>query len=191
MELWNERTETGGQDMDVYAQIEQLRRMTPRELRERYREVWGEESAATNQQHLMRRIAWRLQALAEGDLSKRALDRARQIAQDAELSDQVPLVTGRLRRAAGKRRQTRRDRRLPAPGAELSRVYRDQTLVVRVLAQGFEYEGRRYRSLSAVAREATGTRWNGLVFFGLAKRGESARCKRGKTAANGKASRAA
>jgi len=177
--------------MDVYAQIEQLRRMQPGELRERYREVWGEESAATNQQHLMRRIAWRLQALAEGDLPQRAVDRARQIAKDAELRDQVPLVSGRLPRASGKRRPNRRDRRLPAPGTELSRVYRDQTIVVRVLAQGFEYEGRRYRSLSAVAREATGTRWNGLVFFGVAKRGEPAPRKRGTTAVNRKASRAA
>jgi hypothetical protein len=177
--------------MDVYEQIEQLRRMQPEELRERYREAFGEESATTNQQHLRRRIAWRLQALSEGDLSERALDRARQIAQDDELVDQVPLLSGRLHRAAGKRRRQQRDRRLPTPGTELSRVYRDQTIVVRVLAEGFEYEGRRYRSLSAVAREATGTRWNGLVFFGLVKRAASAQRKRGKTAPNGRAIRAA
>ena len=57
----------------------------------------------------------------------------------------------------------------------MSRVYRDRTVVVKVLQGGFEYRGRRYRSLSAIAREATGTRWNGLLFFGLAKRGNGSK----------------
>jgi hypothetical protein len=55
-------------------------------------------------------------------------------------------------------------------GTVLRRSYGEQTVVVKVLPEGFEYEGRQYRSLSAIARRATGTRWNGLLFFGLTQR---------------------
>jgi hypothetical protein len=57
----------------------------------------------------------------------------------------------------------------------LQRVYRERTVVVKILSEGFEYDGRRYASLSAVARAATGTRWNGLLFFGLTARGKQRR----------------
>jgi hypothetical protein len=59
---------------------------------------------------------------------------------------------------------------LPAPGTLLTRRVGDRRIVVKVLRDGFEYESRRYRSLSAIAREVTGTRWNGLLFFGLTDR---------------------
>ena len=66
------------------------------------------------------------------------------------------------RRGRGLRRDPLRDRQYG---------HVDEVLfVVKVLAGGFEYESRRYRSLSAIAREVTGTRWNGLLFFGLAER---------------------
>ncbi len=65
-----------------------------------------------------------------------------------------------------------KDRRLPVIGTTLRRTYRDQAVVVKVLQNGFEYQGRRYSSLSAIARQATGTRWNGLLFFGLTPRGK-------------------
>jgi len=60
-----------------------------------------------------------------------------------------------------------RDSRLPAPGTILKRTFRDQSLVVRVLKSGFQYEGAMYRSLSAVARRVSGTHWNGFSFFKL------------------------
>ena len=59
---------------------------------------------------------------------------------------------------------------MPGPGTLLTRRLGDRQIVVKVLNDGFEYEARRYRSLSAIAREVTGTRWNGLLFFGLAER---------------------
>jgi hypothetical protein len=55
------------------------------------------------------------------------------------------------------------------PGSLIVRKYKGQTLVVKVLDEAFEYEGRRFTSLSAIAGEITGTRWNGFAFFGLAK----------------------
>ena len=63
-----------------------------------------------------------------------------------------------------------KDYRLPGPGTLLTRRLGNRQIVVKVLNDGFEYESRRYRSLSAIAREVTGTRWTGLLFFGLAER---------------------
>jgi len=61
----------------------------------------------------------------------------------------------------------RRDIRLPKPGDVLSRCYKGRAITVRVLKSGFEYEGRRFRSLSAIAEAVTGAHWNGLLFFGI------------------------
>ena len=77
--------------MDVYGQIADLGRMQIAELRERYQEVFGQQTATAHKQHLVRRIAWRLQVLAEGDLSERAHHRALKIADDRDLRVNVPV----------------------------------------------------------------------------------------------------
>ncbi len=77
-------------EIQVREQIEVLKRMTVRELRERYHEVFGEESRSNHKQFLFRRIAWRLQAAAEGGLSERARQRALEIANDADLRIRAP-----------------------------------------------------------------------------------------------------
>jgi hypothetical protein len=156
----------------VYREIEQLPSMHIDQLRQRYREVFGGPSQSKHKQHLVRRIAWRLQVLAQGDLSERARQRALAIANDADLKVQVPSQWMASQHPAPGHKRGPKDRRLPVIGTVLTRSYGDQTIVVKVLKEGFEYHGRRYRSLSAIAREATGTRWNGLLFFGLTKRGK-------------------
>jgi hypothetical protein len=156
--------------MDVYGQIAELGRMRIGESRERYQEVFGEPTATAHKQHLVRRIAWRMQVLAEGDLSQRAHHRALKIADDQDLRVNVPASKMKLGRAAVKRKPIPPDLRRPQPGSVLSRVFRGQTIEVKVLEDGFHYQGQRYGSLSAVARAATGTRWNGPIFFGLGKR---------------------
>jgi hypothetical protein len=65
------------------------------------------------------------------------------------------------------RRKAGRDDRLPAPGSILRREFKGQLVLVQVLASGFQYQDRFYRSLSAIARQATGTQWNGYAFFHL------------------------
>jgi hypothetical protein len=85
---------------------------------------------------------------------------------------QVPSAWIRTQRIAPEPKRGPKDRRLPVMGTVLSRSYGDQTVAVTVLKDGFEYQGRCYNSLSAIARQATGTRWNGLLFFGLTKRGK-------------------
>jgi hypothetical protein len=155
--------------------IEQLRSLNVITLRRKYQELFAEESRSWNKQFLFRRIAWRLQANAEGGLSERARRRVAEIADDSDLRTRAPrgllpaqvstIVTCEVDRT-----QPQRDRRLPPPGTLLTRRLDDRQIVVKVLEAGFEFETRRYGSLSAIAREVTGTRWNGLLFFGLAER---------------------
>jgi hypothetical protein len=67
------------------------------------------------------------------------------------------------------------DSRLPMPGSILFKEHRGKTVVVRVLDTGFEYDGQRFTSLSAIAKEVTGTKWNGFLFFGLVKESRGGR----------------
>src|SRR3989337_854871 len=77
-------------DDSVRTQIEALRHLKLRALKEKYRELFGEDSPSSNSSHLFRRMAWRLQALSEGDLSARARERAAQLALDADLRLRLP-----------------------------------------------------------------------------------------------------
>jgi hypothetical protein len=164
-------------DQRALSAIDTLETATMADLRNKYRELFGEASKSSNKQFLFRRIAFRLQANAEGDLSERARRRALEIANDADLRTRAPrgFVVQDANRALSNTEQSRRsppqrDWRLPAPGTLITRRLHDRHIVVKVLEKGFEFESRRYRSLSAIAREVTGTRWNGLLFFGLAVR---------------------
>jgi len=151
-------------------EIEQLRRLTVNGLRETYQEVFGENSRSGNKDCLYRRIAWRLQAHAEGDLSERARRRALEIADDTDLRVRAPK---RFVGPDGHGRTTltvingARDSRLPQAGTLLTREFKGNMHVVKVLIDGFEFEGRMYKSLSRIATAITGTRWNGFTFFCL------------------------
>ena len=153
---------------EVRKEIELLRRETTKALKSRYLELFGEESRSSNHAHLFRRLAWRLQALSEGDLSERASDRAATLAVDVDLRLYAPR---KFWRELAEPRGTVRDPRLPAIGMTLERQYRGQTISVKLLPNGFEYDGKVYESLSSIASSVTGTRWNGFSFFGLNKKG--------------------
>jgi len=157
----------------VVAAIEQLRTLNVIALQKKYQQIFGDASRSSNKQYLFRRLAWRLQANAEGGLSERACHRAVQIADEADLRTRSPkgfLSAQVSATAIVDHPHPQRDVRLPASGSLLTRRLNDRQIVVKVLAEGFEFESRHYRSLSAIAREVTGTRWNGLLFFGLAER---------------------
>src|SRR5439155_6578375 len=114
---------------------------------------------------LAKRIAWRMQALAEGDLSERARQRAAELANDADLrlnppqpktrpTNTVAAVDANIASAAPgvpDRAALTPDQRLPRPGAVLQRLYKGQQLEVTVLHSGFAYGGQVFASLSAVA----------------------------------------
>jgi hypothetical protein len=158
-------------EIAVRQQLEELKRMTVGQLRQKHVEVFGEESRSNHKQFLFRRIAWRIQALAEGGLSERARRRAMEIANDADLRIRAP--KGAFQGSLAPELTTRRrvpadtDPRLPAPGTLLVRRYKDRDVIVKVLTEGFEFDGQIHRSLSAIARQVTGTKWNGYVFFNL------------------------
>jgi hypothetical protein len=156
----------------LLSEIAQLKTASSKLLKQRYAELFGEAPRCRTRERLFHRIAWRLQVLATGDLSERARQRAAEIACDADLrilapSDFVADVSPV--RASGSRnvRRSSADRRIPPAGTILSRQYKDRTVTVTVLRDGFEWEGRQYDSLSAIATQATRTRWNGFAFFGL------------------------
>ena len=155
---------------DLRKQIAALQKMTAGELRQRHQELFGEENRSSNRQYLFRRIAWRLQALAEGGLSERAKLRARELAREADIRQtppanlEMPPAPANLATATG-RIELARDERLPVPGTLLTRVFKGREYLVRVLPNGFEYDGEAYRSLSAVAHAITGSHWSGYHFF--------------------------
>jgi DUF2924 family protein len=151
-------------------QVALLPQMTAAQLYNKYQEVFGEVPRSRHKLYLVRRIAWRLQALAEGDLSERAHRRAAELACDADLRISAPPACSRqepLEQATAAKGSRRRH--LPAVGTVLARPYRGRTIELTVLAQGFQYDGQFYRSLSAVAKAVTGKHWNGYHFFGLWK----------------------
>ena len=118
----------------------------------------------------MKRIGWRIQSLAEGGLSERAKARAAELARDADIRVTVPRTTTPTTVTLP---ALPMNRRLPMPGAVLTRQYQGRLIQVTVLPKGFEWDGTVYRSLSAVAKAVTGSHWNGYGFFNLLQQGDS------------------
>ncbi|MGI8958360.1 MAG: DUF2924 domain-containing protein [Bryobacteraceae bacterium] len=145
--------------------IESLQKLTTKQLKERFREVCREESLSSNHTHLLRRVAWQLQANTSGGLKEGALKRASQLAIHADPG--FPLAEHLRKQLQLTDEQQTRDPRLPPVDATVERSYQGKQLVVLVLENGFEYNGKIYASLSSIAHHITGTRWNGFHFFGL------------------------
>ena len=163
---------------NIEQEIASLQAMTGAKLRVRYAEVFGEPARTGHKVWLIKRIVWRLQALAEGDLSERARRRAAELAQDADLRLSPPRqkqITSASNQRNGKA-SAPTNGYLPLPGTILTRWYKGQALQVQVQHHGFEYKGQVYKSLSAVAKAITGSHTSGHLFFrrSLAGRGGNA-----------------
>ncbi|WJR78731.1 DUF2924 domain-containing protein [Bradyrhizobium sp. NP1] len=137
----------------VLAQLVALRGAPAAVLKARWRELFDTEPPAYNRRFLESRLAYRIQELAYGALSRETLDRLKAMAK--QYADQDP--------AERKARPMLR----PVAGTKLIREWEGVEHCVAVRTNDFEYLGRPYKSLSSVAREITGTKWNGWVFFGL------------------------
>lgn len=138
---------------DLAAQIRALRDLSTAELRVEWLRVTGKPTTTFNGAWLREKLARTLRARgAPGD--RVALNRA----------------VWSVLHPAQPRPPRPRDPRIPPTGAWLRRDYADREIAVKVMRTGFRFDGRVYRSLSAIAREVTGARWNGLLFFGLAER---------------------
>ena len=141
---------------DVPARLAALPSADIRDLKEQWRSLFGTEPPPYNRRFLERRIAYRIQELVYGGLKPETIARLE------ALGEQIDGGNITLRRI-------RQDQR-PIAGTRLLREYQGVEHVVTVTRDGYEYQGRPYQSLSAIARAITGTRWNGWLFFGLKNR---------------------
>jgi hypothetical protein len=144
---------------DVLGRLAALKTAATPALKQQWRALFGKEPPPFNRPYLQSRLAYRIQELAYGGLKPETRARLEALGEQLDGGNVV------LRRI-------RADSR-PLPGTRLVREYDGVQHVVTVRADDFEYEGRPYRSLSAIARHITGTRWNGHVFFGLRARNGS------------------
>lgn len=135
------------------AQVAALKQMAMAALKERWRELYGTEPPGYNRRFLESRLAYRIQEVAYGGLSRATLERLE------ALGEQFAVDGSR------KGRRPANDR--PIAGTQFVRDWQGVEHRVTVRENDFEYQGRPYKSLSAIARAITGTRWNGLIFFGI------------------------
>ena len=159
---------------NVGQEVAALARMTVKQLKQKYAEVFGEDTNGNNKAWLVKRIAWRLQARAEGGLSERARQRAAELANDADLRLNPPpmkAVTPVEDEVPVRVLKFQADDRLPPPGTVITRKYKGEVLQVRVRSDDFEYEGKVHASLSAVAKAITGSHCNGFLFFRIGGKG--------------------
>jgi Protein of unknown function (DUF2924) len=137
-------------------EIAQLADLALRELRARWLTLYGRPAPRFfRRKLLLRALAYQMRVQVHGGLSDATKRRLRQIAAaTADGALDADRTTPRIK-----------------PGTKLIRSYREAVHSVLVLEEGFEWEGRRYDSLSAIATAITGTRWNGWTFFGLKRSG--------------------
>jgi len=137
--------------MNVIGQIAELNRMGMPQLKERWKAFFDTEPPVRNRAHMVKRLAYRIQELAYGGL---AVETTAQLREISEGQEQVP---------------TRGRKNGPVAGTRLMREWKGERHEVTVTRDGYEYRGRPFKSLSAIARAITGTRWNGPLFFGIRK----------------------
>ena len=154
-------------ELNIVYEVATLQRLSIGQLRQRFAELFGETTKASNRTWLVKRILWRMQAVAEGDLSERARQRAAELARDADLRLNPPQHKANTTTPPPQDVPIPApvDQRLPPPGTILTRPYKGLLVQVQVLTDGFAYAGRVYASLSAVAKAITGSHCNGYLFF--------------------------
>ena len=153
-------------EKSMLGEISRLRSMTVGDLQCEWLRLYGEPTRSRNRSYLWHRLAYRVQELAHGGLSDQAKMKIEELAPSGFQRVRMP-GTDRPRERECVRL---RDLRLPTPGTVLTRSYHGREVRVVTLEDGFEWDGKQYRSLSAVARAVTGARWNGKLFFGLVER---------------------
>ena len=140
----------------IPARLSALKSTPTNELKAQWRELFETEPPAFNRRYLESRLAYRIQELAYGGLKLETIRRLETLGEQLDGGN----ITLRRIRADLK----------PITGTKLIREWQGVEHTVTVLADGYEWQGQPYRSLSAVARAITGTRWNGWIFFGLKSR---------------------
>lgn len=138
--------------LDIDKEVALLQRMTVGQLRERFEETWGEPTKTRDKQWLLKRIAWKMQANIEGDISERARRRAAELARGTDIRTTAPKATKPVTNPVADTVtgfvEPGEDSRLPPPRSVIERVYKGQKILVLVLETGFEYDGAIYKTLS-------------------------------------------
>lgn len=137
----------------IPARLAALKTMPTPDLKNQWRQFFETEPPAFNRRYLESRLAYRIQELAYGGLKPETMRRLEKLGKELDGGSKA-------------KRQVRADSR-PISGTRLIREYQGVEHCVTVRDNDFEYQGRPYKSLSAIARAITGTQWNGLTFFGL------------------------
>jgi hypothetical protein len=141
----------------VLARVAAIKTMPTPALKTMWRDLHGTEAPPYNRRFLESRLAYRIQELAYGGLKPETVKRLDALARGVE--DTNP-----------KTRRIRTDRK-PIAGTRLLREFQGVEHIVTVTVEGYEYRGRPYKSLSAIAKAITNVKWNGWVFFGLKSAG--------------------
>lgn len=144
----------------VLARIAALKTTPTAKLKEQWTALFNTPPPPYNRRFLESRLAYRIQELAYGGLKPETVRRLEQL---GEQLDGGNIAVRRLR-----------GNDIPIAGTRLIREYQGVEHIVTVMPNGYEWRGRPYKSLSAIARAITGTRWNGLLFFGLKNRRRAA-----------------
>src|SRR5689334_12219146 len=150
--------------MSLNSQVREIEKLKCSVLREKFRELTGVETKSNNKPYLIKRIVAELfrrehAAKASADAPKADVASARASKPD---SNAKPASGGKAAaKAASERSRKQRDPRLPSVGTVIEREHEGRTIKIEVLDEGFKYKGQEYRSLSAIAKEVTGTIWNG------------------------------
>lgn len=153
----------GMRDMEILEQVLALKEMAVPELQARYSELFeGKKATSNNKTYLWQRIAYKIQELEYGRLPEEAQNKAKELAREYD-----PINNKALRSDATIKRNISRDRRLPIPGTLITKNYKGTDIRVKILEKGFEYSGKIYRTLTAIAKEVTGSHWNGYLFFNM------------------------
>ena len=137
----------------IPARLAALKAASTPELKAQWRDLFDSEPPPFNRRYLESRLAYRIQELTYGGLKPETVKRLERLGEQLDGGDK-------------KKRSLRADLK-PIAGTRLLREWQGVEQIVTVTADGFEWQGRPYRSLSAIARAITGTRWNGWTFFGL------------------------
>ena len=151
-----------GTESSVLKQIADLDNLSHEDLCKLWRTLYGKEPAASNRPYLIKRLAYRIQEIAYGGISDKARRTMDEIIDMHGFDENGGSLDGR-------RTEKKRKAGMPVVGTRLVREWNGRTYEVTVIHGGFDYEGRRYRSLTAIATAITGTHWNGRAFFGLKK----------------------
>ena len=141
----------------IIARLVALKTTPTPDLRTLWQDLFETDPPRQNRRFLESRLAYRIQELEYGALKPTTIERLEALGEELDGGN-------------AEVRKRRTDDR-PVAGTRLIREYQGVEHCATVLADGFEYEGRPYKSLSAIARAITGTRWNGWVFFGIRRSG--------------------